>query len=201
MIYSVRGPLLHKEPGMAVVECAGVGYKCLTSLNTLSRLPQRGEEVTLFTHLNVREDAVDLFGFYDQSELNCFKMLTSVSGVGPKAGLAILSVLSPDQVALSVVGGDAKALTRAAGVGPKLAQRIVLELKDKLKNVELVFDGKEPAAHVSLDVGNAGEAIAALTVLGYTQSEAAGAVARLDSALPVEELIKRALKALSGSKA
>ena len=200
MIYSVRGPLVHMEPGLAVVECAGVGYKCLTSMHTLSKLPQRGSEVTLYTHLNVREDAVDLFGFYDQTELNCFKMLTSVSGVGPKVGLAILSILSPDKVALSIVGGDSKALTKAAGVGPKLAQRIVLELKDKLKGADLSFGREETAVNVALDVGNSAEAIAALSVLGYSQSEAAAAVAKMDPSLPVEEMIKLALKALSNPR-
>lgn len=118
MIYSVHGKLIHTESGFAVVECAGVGYKCLTTLSTLSRLPRLGEEATLYTHLNVREDAVDLFGFYDQGELSCFKMLISVSGVGPKAALSILSSMSPEKFALCVATGDVKSLKCPAS-GPR----------------------------------------------------------------------------------
>jgi len=198
MLYSVRGTLLTFAPGYAVVECAGVGYKCLTSMHTLQKLPSTGTEVRLFTHLNVREDAVELFGFWDEEELGCFKLLTSVSGVGPKVGLAILSALSPDRVALAIAGGDSKALTKASGVGPKLAQRIVLELKDKLKSADLHFAQDETMVNATLDTGNASEAIAALSVLGYSQSEAASAIAKCDPAMPVEEMIKSALKSLSG---
>ncbi|MFR2561324.1 MAG: Holliday junction branch migration protein RuvA [Anaeromassilibacillus sp.] len=133
MFYSIKGTLTHMEPGFVVVECAGVGFKCLTTLSTQRTMPQIGEQVKLFTHLNVREDAMDLFGFATMMELNCFKMLTAVSGVGPKVGLAILSELSPEQVAMAAASGDSKSLTRASGVGAKLAQRIVLELKDKVK--------------------------------------------------------------------
>lgn len=132
MLYSVRGKLIHMEPRTAVIECAGVGYKCFITMHTARQLPALGGEVILYTILSVREDAVDLFGFADQGELNCFRQLTSVSGVGPKAAVAILSELSPERVAMAVASGDYKTLTRASGVGPKLAQRIVLEMKDKV---------------------------------------------------------------------
>ncbi len=132
MLYSVRGTLVHLEPRMAVVECGGVGFRCQITMNTARQLPALGAEALLYTILNVREDAMELFGFADQSELRCFQQLTAVSGVGPKAAIAILSELSPDRIAVAVAGGDYKSLTRAQGVGPKLAQRIVLELKDKV---------------------------------------------------------------------
>ena len=135
MIDSLHGTLIHTEPGVAVVECGGVGFKCMVSQNTQRTLPPNGEKVKIFTLLNVREDALDLFGFASRNECGCFKMLTSVTGVGPKAALSILSELSPEQVAMAAASGDSKALTRASGVGPKLAQRIVLELRDKVKKL------------------------------------------------------------------
>nr|WP_319489960.1 Holliday junction branch migration protein RuvA [uncultured Caproiciproducens sp.] len=200
MFYSLKGSLIHMEPGLAVVECGGVGFKCLTTLSTQRTLPQIGEQVTLYTHLNVREDALDLFGFATQGELNCFKMLTGVSGVGPKVGLAILSELAPEQVAMAVATGDSKTLTRASGVGAKLAQRITLELKDKVKGMQTSATGFAPAGIVSAST-NAGAAVNALTVLGYSPTDAAAVVGRFDSTLPVEELIRQSLKAMgSGMK-
>lgn len=197
MLYRLRGSLIHTEPSFAVIECAGVGYKCYTTMNTQRSLPAIGKEAVLYTHMNVREDAVDLFGFSSLAELNCFKLLTSVSGVGPKVGLAILSVLSPEQVAVAVAAGDFKTLTMAQGVGNKLAQRVILELKDKLK---ALGDGEEvtAAAGVVNAAGNAAEAMNALTVLGYTPSDVAPVVAKFDSSLPVEELIRLTLKAMAG---
>ena len=189
MIYSVTGTLIHMDATTAVVECGGVGFKCLTTLNTLKQLGPAGGKVTLYTYLNVREDALDLFGFFGETELACFKMLISVSGVGPKAALSILSELSPEKLALCIATGDSKSITRAQGVGPKLAQRVVLELKDKLvKGLPEQFSSPELEA--------AGAA-SALVMLGYAQSEASVAVGKLDSSLPVEELIKRALKVLA----
>ena len=197
MIYSVTGTLIHIEPGVAVVECGGVGFKCLTSMGTLPRLPNIGGQVKLYTKLNVREDAMDLFGFATTSELNCFNMLTSVSGVGPRVGLAILSELDPEKVALAVASGDSKALTRASGVGAKLAQRITLELKDKVKKMgvsgEIGAALAEPGG-VASAAGNAANAVSALAVLGYTPSEAAAVVAKFDSSLPTEELIRLSLR-------
>lgn len=197
MFYSLKGKLIHMEPGLAVVECGGVGFKCLTTLSTQRTLPALGEQATLYTHLNVREDALDLFGFATLSELNCFKMLTGVSGVGPKVGLAILSELAPEQVAMAVATGDSKTLTRASGVGAKLAQRITLELKDKVKGMQTGGAAFAPAGIVSAS-SNAAAAVNALTVLGYSPTDAAAVVGRFDSALPVEELIRQSLKAMGG---
>lgn len=199
MLYSVRGTLIHRETNMAVVECGGVGYQCFVTLNTARQLPQLGSEVMLYTILNVREDAAELFGFADNNELACFKMLTSVNGVGPKAGLAILSELTPERVVLAIASGDYKALTRAQGVGPKLAQRIALELKDKVglpsAGGGIVTDSGAPVGGVNAS-GNAAEAVGALTMLGFTAGEASAAVAKLDSELSVEEMVRQALRTL-----
>ena len=198
MIYSLRGRLIDADPHTAVVECAGVGYGCRATLNTLRQLPPIGGEVFLHTYMVVREDAMELYGFADTAELTCFKLLISVNGVGPKAALSILSDFSPDRLALLIASGDAKSITKAAGVGPKMAQRIVLELKDKVGAAGLGASDEavEAAGSVSKS-GNAAEAAAALAALGYAQSEAALAVGRLDSQLPVEELIRQALKSMA----
>ncbi len=200
MLYSLRGKLIYKEPSFAVVECAGVGYKCFTTMNTQRLLANIGEEVTLYTYMSVREDAVDLFGFIDQNELSCFKMLISVSGVGAKVGLGILSSLSSEQVAMAIASSDSKTLTVAPGVGNKLAQRIILELKDKLKNKEVQSNlGSKVRAGANI-TNNVGEAINALGVLGYASADAAAVVAKFDSSLPVEELIRLSLRAMAGGK-
>lgn len=202
MFYSVRGELIYTAPNEAVVECGGVGYKCTTTLSTLRKLPPIGSEVLLYTFLNVRENAIDLFGFITIAEHNCFKLLTSVSGVGPKVGIALLSELSPDQVMLSLVTGDVKSLTKAAGVGAKLAQRIILELKDKVKNEDLSksFAGVTDTMNQASFGGDVGEALSALVVLGYSQSEAAQSIASCPKDMPVAELIKAGLKKLSGGR-
>lgn len=201
MFYSIRGTLVHMEPKMAAIECGGVAYACSITMNTARQLPPIGSEAMLYTTLNVREDALELYGFADQRELRCFQLLTSVTGVGPKVGLSILSELSPERVALAVAGGDYKTLTRAPGVGTKLAQRIVLELKDKLGAGLQPSDGSgleldRPTGVVSA-AGNAAAAVEALGVLGFTIAEASAAVGKLDSSLPVEELVRLALKALA----
>ncbi|MFA5658426.1 MAG: Holliday junction branch migration protein RuvA [Oscillospiraceae bacterium] len=197
MIYSLTGELIHTEPSLAVIECGGVGYACRTTFSTLSQLGSRGEKVMLFTYMSVREDCVELFGFATLQELNCFKMLISVSGVGPKAGLSILSDLSPEKFALVIATGDVKAITRTKGIGPRIAQRIVLELKDKIVK-EQQLSGMSDIDFISVEEGsNSAEAISALVVLGYMQSDASSAVAKLDPALPVEEIIKQALKMLA----
>lgn len=200
MLYSVKGELLHVEPKMAVVCCGGVGFQLQITMNTARQLPSIGSEAMLYTYMNVREDAIELFGFADRQELNSFKLLTSISGVGPKVGLSILSELTPERVALAVAAGDYKSLTKAAGVGPKLAQRIVLELKDKVgANLTTSSTGgvELPAAVTMSASSNATQAVEALTVLGFTASEATAAVGKLDSALPVETLIRDALKMLA----
>ena len=201
MIYSVTGTLVHTEPGAAVVDVGGVAFRCMTSMYTLRALPRISEKTTLYTYLNVREDALDLFGFATKGELSCFKLLTSISGVGPKVGLAILSQLSPEDVAMAAAAGDAKRFTKANGVGQKLAQRIVLELKDKVKDlsgtvgIEGVPEPGGPSAS-----GNASQAVGALVTLGYSASEAAAAVGRVGGSLPPEELIRLALKSFGSGK-
>lgn len=195
MIYSLTGKVIHLEQELVVIECCGVGYACRTTLNTVGKIQNSKENVTLLTQLNVREDAVELFGFATNDELNCFKLLTSVSGVGPKNALGILSTMTPQAFALAVATEDAKTITKAKGVGPKLAQRIVLELKDKLRK-ETALTGTAEMVDVPNvgGISNVSEAISALTVLGYSQSEAAKALSGADGQLPVEELIKYALK-------
>ena len=194
MIYSLSGKLIVKEPSAIVVECGGVGFRCAASVFTVQQLPAVGEQVTVFTHLAVREDAMDLFAFGDQEELTCFKRLISVSGVGPKVALAILSDIPPAKFNLYVVTGDVKAITKANGVGPKLAQRIVLELKDKVDLNENTAADLPGGITAPASGGAQGEAISALVSLGYTQAEAATAVAKLDPTLGVEDLIRGALK-------
>jgi Holliday junction DNA helicase RuvA len=198
MFYSIKGTLVHMEPGIAVIECGGVGFKCFTSAYTQRAMPQIGEAALLYTTLNVREDALDLFGFATLSEQNCFRLLTNISGVGPKVGLAVLSEMTPEQVALAAASGDSKAFTRASGVGPKLAQRIALELKDKAVKLGAGEMAPQVSAAVLVSASaHAQEAVSALTVLGYSQSEAAAVVGKFDSSLPVEELIRLALRAMA----
>lgn len=200
MFYSLTGNIIYSDLNSVAVECSGVGFKCFTTMNTLRKIGGKSSKVTLYTYLNVREDALDLFGFADTYELDFFKLLISVSGVGPKAALAILSELNPDKLALCIASGDSKAITKAQGVGPKLAQRVVLELKDKVKGIAHEdAEGYDLAAAEAAASSAAGsEAVSALMVLGYTQSEAAAAVGKLDQSLTVEEMIKQALKSLAG---
>ena len=197
MIYSVNGKVIHTEAELAVVECGGVGYACKTTFNTLQKIA--GEEsVTLYTHLSVREDAMELYGFADREELKCFKLLISVNGVGPKAALSILSGMSTQQFALCVATGDSKALTRVKGIGAKTAQRVILELKDKLAGETISVRGQgTAAAAASVSGSNIAEAVTALEVLGYTEGEALSVLGKLDPALPVEELIKKSLIGLA----
>lgn len=203
MFYSITGKLVHMEPGVSAIECGGVAFKCRTSMYTQRNLPRIGETATLYTELDVREDALELFGFSTKGEQSCFKMLTAISGVGPKVALSILSELAPERVAAAAASGDSKSFTKAAGVGPKLAQRIVLELKDKVKRMGFtageftVSGGDEGGAGIVSASQNAEQAVQALLVLGYTQSEAAEVVAKLDSSLPTEELIRLALKSMA----
>lgn len=199
MFYSITGRVVHRDTQFVALETGGVAFQCSTTLSTLKTIGEKGSTATLYTYLNVREDALDLFGFATEQEMECFKLLISVSGVGPKAALSILSELTPDKLALCLATGDSKSITRAQGVGPKLAQRVVLELKDKLaKGLELPADSPEiQAAGLAAADGNAAEAVSALTMLGYSQSEAAMAVSKLDGDLPVEALIKQALKQLA----
>ncbi|MCQ4022145.1 MULTISPECIES: Holliday junction branch migration protein RuvA [unclassified Ruminococcus] len=199
MIYSVRGNLIHIEPAFVVIECAGVGYKCFTSMSTQRLLPKLNSEAMLYTQLIVREDSAELYGFASTSELSCFKLLTSVSKVGPKAAISILSELSPEQLAICIASSDSKAITRANGVGLKLAQRIILELKDKLK----VFDtsgGDMPVASggsAEASFGNTQKAVEALAVLGYDSGEVLPILSKLDSSKSVEDLISAVLREMA----
>ncbi|MBQ3141524.1 MAG: Holliday junction branch migration protein RuvA [Clostridia bacterium] len=201
MYYSLNGTLLHKELGLAVIDCGGVGYKCFCSLNTLKALGEIGSPAFVFTYLAVREDALDLYGFATQDELSCFKLLLTVSGVGGKAALAILSELSTSEFALCVAAGDHKRLQKAQGVGAKIAQRIVVDLKEKVGGVsgaDTTF--VESVGNATAAGSNSEEAISALTVLGYSRADAASAVAKLDPATSVEDMIRAALKTLAGSR-
>ena len=202
MIYSVTGKLaaanLSDAHYLAVVEAGGIGYAVKTTHTTMMKMPEKGNVVTFYTYLYIREDALELFGFADQEELNCFKMLISVNGVGPKAALSILSDMTPQKFALCIASGDSKGFTRSKGIGAKTAQRIVLELKDKISNEQAAVGVTEALPDMERIGSNAGEAISALVVLGYAQSEAAVVVSKLDQSLSVEEMIKYSLKALAG---
>lgn len=195
MFYYLNGVVAEMEANLAVIDCGGVGYACATTNYTLSQL-KKGERAKLYTYMNVREDAVELFGFASQSELHSFKLLLGVSGVGPKAALSILSANTPANLAMAVVMGDEKALTAAPGIGKKIAQRIILELKDKLAKEQSSFSGDSSAIlPVAVPDDKTREAGAALAVLGYSASEVAAALKGIDmDALPLEEIIRQALK-------
>ncbi len=196
MFYSLTGEIVYRDSSSVAISCGGVAFRCSVTLTTLNELSDKKGEVTLYTHLSVRDDALELFGFYDESELDCFKMLISISGVGPKAALAILSQLTPDRLALAVSSGDVKSITKAQGVGKKIAQRVVLELKDKMKTGDVSGTDETGASGQILLGSNTSEAVEALVMLGYSQSEASSAVAKLDQSLSVEKLITQALKIL-----
>ena len=203
MIYCLTGKIVKKSLNAVVLSCGGVGYYAQCPASVAGALPGVGQETTLYTVMSVTENDVSLYGFATEEQQACFEMLTAVSGVGPKVGLAILSVMEPQRVALAISAGDHKAFKAANGVGPKLAQRIVLELKDKvakgfvdgisLEDVAGAASG-EPATQ------SASQAIAALVSLGYSQSEAALAISKIDATLPVEEIIKLALRGMAGRR-
>ena len=203
MIYCLTGKIVKKSMSAVVLSCGGVGYYAQCPASVAGALPGVGKEATLYTVMSVTENNVSLYGFATEEQQACFEMLTAVSGVGPKVGLAILSVMEPQRVALAISAGDHKAFKAANGVGPKLAQRIVLELKDKvakgfvdgisLEDVAGAASG-EPATQ------SASQAIAALVSLGYSQSEAALAISKIDATLPVEEIIKLALRGMAGRR-
>ena len=206
MIYSLTGKILKKTLDTVVISCAGVGYAVQVPLTTAESLPAPGREGTVYTVMNVTENDVSLYGFATEEQRSCFKMLTSVSGVGPKAGLAILSIMTPERVALAASSGDHKAFTKANGVGPKLAQRIALELKDKVgKGLasgtgfagDMGVPAPSSAAAAPAPSSAPAQAVAALVALGYNTSDAAAAVARIDETLPVQDIIKIALRGLS----
>ena len=192
MFYYVAGTVAYMEQNLAVIDCGGVGYACFTTNNTLSRL-QQGGQAKLYTYLNVKEDAMDLFGFYTQNELNSFKLLIGVSGVRPEAALAVLSSRTPEQLALAIATGDERVLTAAPGIGKKIAQRIILELKDKLAKEDL--SGVRPGRSAAPTGTKTAEAVSALMVLGYSQQEVSAALKGIDAdALPLEDIVRQALR-------
>ncbi len=195
MYYYIKGEKVFTGEGFVVIDAGGVGYRIQTSAYSVGELAGKNGIVTMYVQLVVREDAHEIYGFTTNEELAMFKHLVSVTGVGPKVALSILSVLSPSGVALAVITDDTKSITRAQGVGPKLAKRITLELRDKLKNEDIVSADiiAENSAYIA-ESDNITEAAAALTVLGYSSQDAKNALARLDSAMSVEELVKEALK-------
>lgn len=198
MFYSVRGKLIHKAQNFVVIECGGVGYRCYTSSATQNKLPDINSQTTLYTHLVVREDAMELYGFSTLNELECFEMLIAVSGVGAKMALAVLSVLSVEQFVMAVASSDTGAISKVNGVGKKKAERIILDLRDKIK----AFDGSLPSAEFSSDGqgagvlagGNIAKAAEALGVLGYSTQEVMPLLNKMDGGLPVEKLISGVLK-------
>ena len=196
MFYYLEGTVAELLPYLAVVDCGGVGYACKTTNNTLSSL-KKGQKGRLYTYLHVAEGIFDLYGFASQRELNSFKLLIGVSGVGPKAALAILSVGTPETLAMAIVTGDEKALTAAPGVGKKIAQRIILELKDKIggSNMELDFSTGPAAAPVKTG-NNAALAHAALQELGYSPAEINNALKGVDASATTEEMVRYALRAM-----
>lgn len=196
MFYYLDGTVAELLPYLAVIDCGGVGYACKTTNNTLSAL-KKGQRGRVYTYLNVGEDLFDLYGFATQNELNSFKLLIGVSGVGPKAALSILSASTPANLALSIITGDEKALTCAQGIGKKIAQRVILELKDKLAKGQADFGGGAASggAPAVIPADKLSEAGAALAVLGYSQGEINVALKGVDiDSLPLEEIIRQALK-------
>ena len=205
MIYSLTGRLTVKELGFIVVECGGVGYGCRTSYNTAAQLGDIGSEVKVYTHLYVREDVVELFGFVTMQELSCFRLLISVSGIGPKAATSILSDMTPEKFAFTVASGDSKAFTKTKGIGAKTAQRVVLELKDKISSESIGGSiSKDAADFAAMPQGASSavsEALEALMVLGYTQGEAAPILGKLDPSLSTQDMIKETLRIMAAKKA
>lgn len=197
MFYYVSGTVAHVEPYLAVIDCGGVGYACKTTSTTISQL-QVGKASKLYTYLHVGEGIFDLYGFATQGELGSFKQLIGISGVGPKAALAILSVCTPQGLAMAVITGDEKALIAAPGIGKKIAQRVILELKDKLAGEDAMgaSSGKGGAAiAAAVPHSKRSEAQAALAVLGYGSAEIAAVLKDIDmDALPLEDIIRQALK-------
>ena len=203
MIYCLTGKIVKKSMNAVVLSCGGVGYYAQCPASVAGALPGVGREATIYTVMSVTENDVSLYGFATEEQQACFEMLTAVSGVGPKVGLAILSVMEPERVALAISAGDHKAFKAASGVGPKLAQRIVLELQDKVAKGFVDGISLEDVAGASAQTPAAqssSQAIAALVSLGYSQSEAALAVSKIDATLPVEEIIKLALRGMAAGR-
>lgn len=198
MFYYLDGTLAEREAGLAVIDCGGVGYRLTVSLTTSDALSSKvGARVKLYTYLQVKEDGMELFGFRDKDELDCFRLLIGVSGVGPKAAMAVLSIFTPDRFRLAVCTEDTKALAKAPNVGAKTAARIVLELKDKIAGLTLrtPATGGSTAGTVPVSGGKLGDAIEALMTLGYDRASAMNALSGLDAEkLSLNDLISQALR-------
>ncbi len=196
MYYYISGKIAKLDVNHAVIDAGGVGYLIYISSSTLGKLAGK-DTAKLYTHYVVREDAQELYGFYDESELSTFRLLISVSGVGPKAALAILSVLTPEKLALAVASGDVKSISTAQGVGKKIAERVVLELKDKLASGITIDARSSQAGDTLVFTDNSSEAVNALVVLGYSRSDAMRAVGSVDkSVVSIEDIIRESLKKL-----
>lgn len=197
MFYYVEGPVTILQQGLAVVDCGGVGYACRASQNTIGKL-QTGKSARLYTYLNVREDVMELYGFLEERERSYFEKMIAVAGVGPKAALSILSAAPPDQLALAILTGDEKLLMQAPGIGKKIAQRIILELRDKMSTEQL--EAAPSSTVIAAKGGQANhtqEAVAALMALGYSQAEAIHAMEGLDAAhMETEDILRQCLKKL-----
>lgn len=205
LIASLNGLVLNKTPSTIIVECGGVGYLAFISTADMAKFPNQGETALVHTYLNISENDVSLFGFFDILSKEIFQLLISVSGIGPKAGLAILSALSAQQIILSIKAKDYKAFTVASGVGPKTAQRLVLELHDKVaKNSMFVEDNlyeqQDTQTSGVVNENSFAKAVAALVALGYSQTEAYNALQKIDPTLSTEEMIREALKAIAKGK-
>ena len=203
MFYHIAGELVLRESSVAVIDCGGVGYKLTTSANTADALGREKGRVKLYTYIQVREDAIELFGFYTEDELTTFKLLTSVSGVGPKAAISILSIMTPDRLAGAVCSEDVRSISKAPGVGAKTAARIVLELKDKLGSFvgtsQMQRTPGMAADEPARGGGKLGEAADALAVLGYNRAEILNVLRGMDlDAMSLEEIIRTALKRFAG---
>ncbi len=200
MFYYIRGKLALLDPNFAVIDAMGVGYKLTISQNTYSLLPHgEGEKnVLLYTYYSVREDGVELFGFFAEDELNLFKLLISVSGIGPKAAMSLLSFLSPTKLAIAICNEDKKLISKASGIGPKTAARIILELKDKFKNASVETQGEDVVSMPAASEGSkTSEAVEALMVLGFNRATALDAISKLDvQNSELEDIIRLALKNL-----
>ncbi len=193
MYYYISGDVVKSDSSSVIIDNNGIAYILYASLGTISAVAGK-DKAKLYTYFSVKEDSHDLYGFNTEDELSAFKLLIDVSGVGPKAALAILSVLTPEKLAIAVSSGDVKAISAAQGVGKKIAERVVLELKDKFKGMTVQSDGTAPIV-VTDNAGNAAEAVNALVVLGYSRAEANKAVGAVDTnGMQIDDIIRAALK-------
>lgn len=192
MYYYINGEYVFKGDNFVVIDCGGIGYKIYTSALAMTAMPPIGEKVKMYTHFYVREDIQDLYGFPENDELSMFLNLISVSGVGPKAALSILSVAKPSDIILAIMQKNIKIITKASGVGPKLAERVILELKNKIKNIDVI-----PEEYSGVEINdNSSEAVSALMALGYSEQEAKKAVSSVEGDAPLEDIVRESLKML-----